>query len=173
MQDRFSQTLKGLLDDTGKLTRKEWADHLITNTEVLNSWVDGSSIPSVDVLLKIYSYLRRFSDPKVQDALKNFYEIADLPIKEVVQESNLDRFNASTVADYVTAHIFPANLRYDFSQTPLKYRLAIISTCKLLIHEANALIADKTNPPDILEVKNFEIGQSAIRMLFVKEAPAQ
>lgn len=104
METLFSIALLNLIDSSGIFTRSQWSQYLLVTEAAISQWLTGKTIPKSDHLKNILLFLENFETDDVRKYLLDFYEMADKPIKETLNEDFQSRFKGvSTISDYISS----------------------------------------------------------------------
>lgn len=151
--EEFLKNLKVLLDDTGKLSRTEWADYLFVSTSAISQWVKGKTIPSPEHLGKIILYNERFSDKKTKMAVAQFHSIADNPLIEMVSNNQLSKFKGfNRVSDFL-AQSYSYIFNTEFSRIPSIIRRDVIVLFTTYLRAIKKQINNGSSVEDLYKMK--------------------
>ena len=79
---RFAAALTALLDDTGILKRREWAEFLHISESAISQWVGDKTLPRPEHLKKIVRFLQD-SDGVPEAPVCDFLQMSSLPARQI------------------------------------------------------------------------------------------
>jgi len=104
MKNLFKEVLVKLIDDTKVMSRAKWSQYLLVSEAAISQWLNGKTIPKSEHLRNIISYLENFETQEIQNALYDFYDVADMPVTISLNEDVQDKFRGfPTISDYISS----------------------------------------------------------------------
>lgn len=117
----FAGALRELLDDTGVLTREEWARTLGVTKQAISQWVNDRTIPRPDVLQGILDFFVDARGRK-KDIVDRFTQLARMDSREV--SPHAERLGP-TVGDYLLEPLMRGFFR-NFNPLPAIYKAEVL-----------------------------------------------
>ncbi len=145
VENQFISCFTKLLDETGKMSRNEWADYLCVSPSAITQWVKGQTIPRSEHLEQIILYIERFKDKDTLSILNEFYKMADKPLSEFLPAEMVNKFKGSrTLADYISKSYLPV-FHAELSNVPSLVRRDFLALCTRFSRNLNEMYSKKRN----------------------------
>lgn len=126
----FARALKGLLDETGVFSRKQWAELLDVSQSAISQWVNDRSIPQPELLRMVIDVLKD-TDGVPRNILEDFQVIATASSRSVSPHGH--RFGRS-VADYLVSPLRDAFMA-SLDALPAERKEDVLISCASLSRE--------------------------------------
>jgi hypothetical protein len=139
MKNLFFNALNDVLDCNSKVQVQDWAEYLNVTEQAVYSWKRGNSIPNPERLLRIVTFFD-CPRPNEDEALKSFFEMAEMPIEMVTNEPHKFK-KSSSVSEYL---LKPIQRRvFEFSESlPFRSRLEFFRLSNSLLNQLIGFFAE-------------------------------